>query len=87
MFLTKTHTVESPEQRPQITEINGDTVTFADGSKFSAEVIIWCSGYVYSFPFLSKDLIQVESNPSQVYLYMHVFLPSIHSIAFIGTAT
>ncbi len=83
----RTYSTESPVEKPEIIEIKGDLVTFKDGSKFSAEVIIWCTGYVYSFPFLSKEIIQVESNPSRVHLFKHVFIPERPNIAFIGNVT
>jgi hypothetical protein len=79
----KVYTVENPEERPEITEIRENLIIFADGSKFDAEIIIWCSGYQYSFPFFKE--LPVYSNPSRVHIYKHVFLTA--SMAFIGNVT
>ena len=41
-------------EKPILTNINGSTVTFKDGTKADYDVIIKCTGYQHSFPFLSK---------------------------------
>ena len=41
-------------EKPILTNINGSTVTFKDGTKADYDVIIKCTGYKHSFPFLSK---------------------------------
>ena len=80
----KIFNVDTPELRPEIVEINKDLVIFKDQSKFSAEIIIWATGYSYYFPFLSDEVIKIENNPSRVFLYKHVFLHNFINIAFIG---
>ena len=38
--------------RPILTDINGSTVTFKDGSTEEYDVIIKCTGYLHDFPFM-----------------------------------
>ena len=39
-------------ERPILTDINGSTVTFKDGSTEDYDVIIKCTGYLHNFPFM-----------------------------------
>ena len=41
-------------ERPILTNIEGNTVTFKDGTTGEYDVIIKCTGYLHSFPFLPK---------------------------------
>jgi len=43
-------------ERPILTNIEGNTVTFKDGTTGEYDVIIKCTGYLHSFPFLPKEL-------------------------------
>jgi hypothetical protein len=70
------------EAKPVIDSFDGDAVVFADGTRVPAEVVVWCTGYNITFPFLSDDVIAVEDN--QVELYWNVFHPKIPNLAFIG---
>ena len=45
-------------ERPILTNIEGNTVTFKDGTTGEYDVIIKCTGYLHSFPFLPKGIIQ-----------------------------
>ncbi|KAG0490322.1 hypothetical protein HPP92_007185 [Vanilla planifolia] len=59
-------------------------VLFKDGSQAKVDVIIHCTGYRYHFPFLNKDVINVDDNRVGP-LYKHVFPPSLApSLSFIG---
>ena len=41
-------------ERPILTNIDGNTVTFKDGTTGEYDVIIKCTGYLHTFPFLPK---------------------------------
>lgn len=50
-------------QKPDIAEITKLGATFVDGSYHDFSVIIYCTGYMYSFPFLSVDCgIKCDNN-------------------------
>ncbi|KQJ93635.1 flavin-containing monooxygenase FMO GS-OX5 isoform X2 [Brachypodium distachyon] len=61
------------------------TVVFQDGSRVKADVIMHCTGYKYSFTFLSEDsTISVDDNRVGP-LYKHVFPPQLAPrLSFIG---
>ena len=44
-------------EKPILTNINGNTVTFKDGTKADYDVIIKCTGYRHYFPFLGEGII------------------------------
>ena len=51
------------KERPILTNINGSTVTFKDGTSDDYDVIIKCTGYLHSFPFLSEgNLLNLTMN-------------------------
>ncbi|KAL6848226.1 hypothetical protein ACP4OV_022354 [Aristida adscensionis] len=61
------------------------SVVFQDGSSIRADVILHCTGYKYSFPFLGDDsTITVEDNRIDP-MYKHVFPPQLAPyLSFIG---
>ncbi|KAL6645367.1 hypothetical protein ACP70R_016975 [Stipagrostis hirtigluma subsp. patula] len=61
------------------------SVVFQDGSSIKADVIMHCTGYKYSFPFLGDDSsITVDDNRIDP-LYKHVFPPHVAPrLSFIG---
>ncbi|VAI11288.1 unnamed protein product [Triticum turgidum subsp. durum] len=66
------------------------SLVFQDGSRIKADVILHCTGYKYSFPFLGGDddelasAISVDDNRVGL-LYKHVFPPILAPhISFIG---
>ncbi|XP_024969787.1 flavin-containing monooxygenase FMO GS-OX-like 9 [Cynara cardunculus var. scolymus] len=60
-------------------------VVFADGSWLTADTIIYCTGYSYSFPFLdTKGAVAVDDDRVGP-LYEHTFPPNLApSLSFIG---
>lgn len=73
---------------------HGNIVEFVDGSEAEVDVIICCTGYEYSFPFIiSSELTEEESMDSIVKIYhgkavtplykqlFHIYYPSL---AFVG---
>ncbi|MED6194354.1 hypothetical protein PIB30_027741 [Stylosanthes scabra] len=71
---------------PQIDTLHSDgKVTFVDGSSVSADTILYCTGYSYSFPFLDTKGMVVVDDDRVGPLYEHTFPPSLApSLSFIG---
>ncbi|XP_042892554.1 flavin-containing monooxygenase FMO GS-OX5-like isoform X3 [Penaeus japonicus] len=58
--------------------------TFGDGTSAEADVILYCTGYEYTFPFLSEECnVTIEDNVVKP-LYKHLIHSSFPSLAFIG---
>lgn len=68
--------------RPAIRALAGDRVVFADGSEEPADVIVWCTGYRVSFPFLAPELLEVRDNA--VPLWNRTVLPGVDNLFFVG---
>lgn len=72
-------------QVPPLLKVGQNTVVFTDGSKMPADVLILCTGYKYSFPFL--DLAQLglqETDYGVGPLYQHLLPPQHPSLFLIG---
>jgi len=70
---------------PNVTRFTSTGVVFDDGSTIDdLDVIIFCTGYKITFPFLSNEVIQVLNN--HVTLYKFMFPPdhTYPTMAFIG---
>ncbi|CAH1395221.1 unnamed protein product [Nezara viridula] len=55
---TKTPDMEFPQDvilKPKVASLFDKTVTFADGTTEEVDVVIYCTGYTYNFPFLTED--------------------------------
>ena len=48
------------EQRPQVEKVEQNTAYFKDGTKAEVDIIIFCTGYRWHFPFLAKELRVTE---------------------------
>ncbi|MEA2646892.1 MAG: hypothetical protein QOE92_1975, partial [Chloroflexota bacterium] len=68
--------------KPNIAELMGDRVRFADGSVEMVDVVIYCTGYKVSFPFFDPDFISAPDN--DLPLYRRVFKPGINNLFFIA---
>ena len=68
--------------KPTIARFEGPMVEFADGSRVEADVVVYCTGYRVSFPFLSESLVATEDN--HVDLYRRVVSPDHPGLYFIG---
>jgi dimethylaniline monooxygenase (N-oxide forming) len=60
----------------------GRTVRFTDGSEEEIDLVIWCTGYKISFPFLDPGLISAPDN--EIALYLRVVSPEHPGLYFIG---
>jgi dimethylaniline monooxygenase (N-oxide forming) len=68
--------------KPNISELQGGSVRFEDGSVEPIDIIVWCTGYKVSFPFFDEDFISAPDN--DLPLFRRVFKPGIDNLAFIA---
>jgi cation diffusion facilitator CzcD-associated flavoprotein CzcO len=68
--------------KPTIACYDGDLVEFADGSRERVDVVVCCTGYRITFPFLDQSV--VSSRDNRVALYRHVVPPDRPGLFFIG---
>jgi len=68
--------------KPTISRFEGSTVVFADGSRVEADVVVYCTGYKVTFPFLDDTVVGAEDN--HVDLYRRVVPPDRPGLYFIG---
>jgi cation diffusion facilitator CzcD-associated flavoprotein CzcO len=70
--------------KPDVAELQGDRVRFADGSVEHVDAIVYATGYKISFPFFDPDFISAPGNVLR--LYKRMFKPEIDDLAFVGFA-
>ena len=68
--------------KPNIARLGEQTVAFADGSEVEADVVVYCTGYKVTFPFLDEGVISAPGN--DLPLFRRVFHPDRRSVFFIG---
>jgi thioredoxin reductase len=68
--------------KPTIDRFDGDCVTFVDGSAEPIDVVIYCTGYKISLPFLDEALIGADGN--RIPLYRRIVPPKLPGLYFIG---
>ena len=68
--------------KPNIAELRGDRVAFADGSEVEADVVVYCTGYKVTFPFFDEDFISAPDN--DLPLYRRVFHPDFPDVFFLA---
>jgi hypothetical protein len=68
--------------KPSIERFEGSTVRFTDGSAVEADVVVYCTGYKITFPFLDDSVVGADDN--HVDLYRRVVPPDRPGLYFIG---
>jgi cation diffusion facilitator CzcD-associated flavoprotein CzcO len=68
--------------KPNLSSLDGDRVVFEDGSSEEIDIIVYCTGYKVTFPFLDEDFVSAPDN--DLPLFRRVFKPGIDNLAFIG---
>ncbi|XP_061540437.1 flavin-containing monooxygenase 5-like isoform X1 [Phycodurus eques] len=71
--------------KPNICRFDGSSVEFDDGSVVEdVDLVVFATGYRFSFPFLAPDVISVSDNKTSLFKYM--FPPELerHTLAVIG---
>lgn len=80
----KTVFPDNVDMRPDVTQLTETGAIFSDGTAQSYTTILYCTGYRYTFPFLSIDCgISVEDNYVQP-LYKHCININHPTMALIG---
>jgi hypothetical protein len=68
--------------RPNIDRFEGEKVFFTDGSSGEYDVVVYCTGYKVSFPFLDDTVVRAEDN--HIDLYRRVVDPAHPGLYFVG---
>lgn len=68
--------------RPDVAQVNGQEITFTDGTRETYDAVICCTGYRIAHPFFDRDFIDYSDGP--VPLYRKMIHPRIDSLAFVG---
>jgi len=65
-----------------IESLDGERVLFADGSSEEVDVIVWCTGYRVTIPFLEPAFL--GQPPDELPLYKRIFPLDIDDLFFVG---
>jgi cation diffusion facilitator CzcD-associated flavoprotein CzcO len=68
--------------KPNIARYDGDEVVFADGSREQVDLVVYCTGYRITFPFLDRSVVDTTDN--RVPLYRRVASPDHPGLYFLG---
>jgi thioredoxin reductase len=68
--------------QPNIAELAGDRVRFADGTVEPVDAIVYCTGYNVTFPFFDPAFLAAPNN--ELPLFHRVFKPGFDNVFFIG---
>jgi cation diffusion facilitator CzcD-associated flavoprotein CzcO len=70
------------QPKPGIAAFESNEVRFSDGTRECVDVIINCTGYQVSFPFLDDDVLRVDGN--RIELFLQVVAPDQPGLFFLG---
>ncbi|MGV8885020.1 MAG: flavin-containing monooxygenase [Microbacteriaceae bacterium] len=68
--------------RPGIQRFDGADVVFVDGTRTTADLIVWATGYTVSFPFLDPALVAAHNN--DLPLWKRTVHPDLPGMYFVG---
>lgn len=68
--------------KPDVAELCGDAIRFADGTREPIDVIVYATGYNITFPFLDRDLLNWRDDKPR--LFLNVFHPERDDLFVIG---
>ena len=68
--------------KPNIAHFEEQRAHFADGSSEEIDLVIYCTGYKITFPFLDPELIRAKDN--RMALYRRVIPPDLPGLYLIG---
>lgn len=68
--------------KPNLDRFEGAKIFFTDGSNDEYDVVVYCTGYKVSFPFLAEEVLPVVDN--RVALYRRVVDPRHPGLYFVG---
>lgn len=68
--------------KPEITELTGRMVRFADGTEVEADLLVYATGYQIALPLIDNELIfHADGRPR---LYLNVFHPEFDDLFAVG---
>ena len=70
------------KMKPNIKSLDGDEITFVDGSSVAADIVVYCTGYKVTFPFFDEDFIAAPDN--DLPLFRRVVKPGVDNLFFVG---
>ncbi|XP_011497965.1 PREDICTED: flavin-containing monooxygenase FMO GS-OX4-like [Ceratosolen solmsi marchali] len=71
-------------QKKDVVELKDNSAVFQDGTSEEADIIFYCTGYEYSFPFLSESC-EIKVNDNMITpLWKHVIAIENPTLVFIG---
>jgi len=70
--------------KPTIDRLDRDRVYFTDGSDEPVDVVIYCTGYKISFPFLDEASAGAAGGGGHIPLYRRIVSPKLPGLYFIG---
>lgn len=71
--------------KPDVSELKAHSARFSDGTEDTIDTILYCTGYTYSFPFLSVDTGICHLEKYHIHpLYMHCINIQHPTMALIG---
>ncbi|XP_048064532.1 flavin-containing monooxygenase 5-like isoform X7 [Megalobrama amblycephala] len=71
--------------KPNVQEFHGSSVVFEDGTvEDDIDLVVFATGYTFSFPFLSSHVIPVSKNKVSLYKYMYPPALEHPTLAVIG---
>jgi hypothetical protein len=68
--------------KPNIDRFEGSKVFFVDGSAAEVDVVVYCTGYKVTFPFLDEKIVRADEN--HIDLYRRVVDPEHPGLYFVG---
>lgn len=68
--------------KPNIEKLEGNCITFCDGTREVIDKIIYCTGYKVTFPFFRPEVVEAKDN--ELPLFRHVFHPHYQDLFFLG---
>lgn len=68
--------------RPDVAELCGGEVRFADGAREPFDVIVYATGYNISFPFIDRELLNWRDGKPR--LFLNVFHPTDDGLFVVG---
>lgn len=68
--------------RPEVERLDGSTVWFSDGTSEEIDLVVYATGYRFSFPFLDRSLIFDQHGRSG--LFLHLFHRELDDFFVLG---
>lgn len=83
-FANQDKVVRSGEIVSYVCKDGGFNVETSDGQFFEPDVVIYCTGYQYSYPFLREQIPDLTDGVILPDVYLHTFYTPDPSLAFVG---